>query len=195
MDLTPRRVELARARVDGASLGERVEVRRGSATDLPFPDQSFDRVVALECALHFRTRERFFAEAFRVLRPGGRLATADLLPLPGRRETLLKLLALKVSRRMISIPEANVYDRGRYAAKLRERGFSEVKVESIGDWVFPGFTRHGALKLEGGEWFSIVNDLEPGDFVGAEWVSVWRDFMGLDDYVVVVADKPRPPAA
>ena len=37
----------------------------------------------------------------------------------------------------------------------------------------------------------IVNDLEPQAFVGKEWVSVWRDFMGLDDYVIVRADKPR----
>lgn len=190
IDLTPRRVELARVRVAGAGLADRVEISLGSATDLPFADGSFDKVMALECALHFRTRERFFGEAFRVLRPGGRLATADLLPRPERRETWLKELALRVSRRVISIPEANVYSREQCAAKLRERGFADVGVESIGDWVFPGFTRHGAMKLEGGEWFSIVNDLKPEDFVAEEWVSVWRDFMGLDDYVVVTADKP-----
>jgi microcystin synthetase protein McyJ len=195
IDITPRRVELARTRVAGAGVGDRVEVRVGSATELPFADGSFDRVVALECALHFRTRERFFAEAFRVLRAGGRLATADLLPSPGRRETLAKQLALKVSRQVFSIPEANLYDRGRYADKLRELGFAGVRVESIGDWVFPGFTRQGALKLEGHDWFTVVSDLQPQDFVGEQWVSVWRDFMGLDDYVVAVADKPVAPPA
>src|SRR5947208_1530322 len=67
MDITPRRVDLARARVAGAGLSDRIEIRHGSATELPFADESFDKVVALECALHFRTRERFFGEAFRVL--------------------------------------------------------------------------------------------------------------------------------
>jgi tocopherol O-methyltransferase len=37
------------------------------------PAASFDAVVAIECASHMADRRRFFAEAFRVLRPGGRL--------------------------------------------------------------------------------------------------------------------------
>ena len=51
--------------------------------------------------------------------------------------------------------------------------------------------RDGKPFERGREWFSIVNDLQPEDFIAEEWVSVWRDFMGLDDYVVVTADKPR----
>jgi ubiquinone/menaquinone biosynthesis C-methylase UbiE len=40
---------------------------------------SADAVVALESALHFDTRDQFFAESFRVLRPGGVLSMADML--------------------------------------------------------------------------------------------------------------------
>jgi MPBQ/MSBQ methyltransferase len=43
------------------------------ATDLNFADASFDNVLCIEAAFHFFTRYRFFEEAHRVLKPGGRL--------------------------------------------------------------------------------------------------------------------------
>jgi SAM-dependent methyltransferase len=49
---------------------------------MPVDADSVDVVIALECAFHFRTRQRFFREARRVLRPGGRLVTADIIPMP-----------------------------------------------------------------------------------------------------------------
>lgn len=41
---------------------------------MPFPDASFDHVCANYCVLHLGEPDRFFAEAARVLRPGGRLS-------------------------------------------------------------------------------------------------------------------------
>lgn len=45
----------------------------GNWLENTLPDASFDVVTAIECASHMQDKERFFAEAFRVLRPGGRL--------------------------------------------------------------------------------------------------------------------------
>lgn len=52
------------------------------ATELPFGDESFDRVLCVEAMFHFASRRRLFAEAARVLRPGGALAGTDILISP-----------------------------------------------------------------------------------------------------------------
>jgi len=62
---------LAKAR--DAAAGERLV--RARAEDLPWPDASFDRLFCINALHHFRDRARFFAEARRVLRPGGALLT------------------------------------------------------------------------------------------------------------------------
>jgi SAM-dependent methyltransferase len=52
----------------------------GDAEDLKFPDESFDAVLNLESSHCYGSMERFLSEVFRVLRPGGNLLFADMIP-------------------------------------------------------------------------------------------------------------------
>jgi transposase len=96
----------------------------GSATHMPFADASFDRITAFESAHHYNTREDFFREAFRVLRPGGRLATADMLAVDARPKRWLQRLGNKI----FHTPTANMYPRSGYARRLKDAGFTGVCV-------------------------------------------------------------------
>lgn len=70
---------LARARdtVRDAGLGDRVTLQRADATNLPFPDASFDNVLMWGVLMHIPEAEKALAEAARVLKPGGKLILSE----------------------------------------------------------------------------------------------------------------------
>lgn len=144
VNITPEQVRVARERVRRLGLEERIDLREGSATATGLPDACCDVVTAVECAFHFNTRERFFAEAARLLRPGGRLVLADSIPAgpdPNPWRHPVRALLSGVARAALAVPRANIYPREVYATKLAAAGFEAVRVESIRDQVFPGWHR------------------------------------------------------
>lgn len=73
IDLSEKMVEVARGKdIPGARFVQ------GDCEELPFADNSFDAVLCSMSFHHYPNPERFFANVFRVLRPGGRLILRDM---------------------------------------------------------------------------------------------------------------------
>ena len=75
IEISPAMLEAARHRAQ--SLGRQVELIIGDAQALPFPDQSFDTVVCTIALCSIPNERQAVAEAWRVLRPGGRFVALE----------------------------------------------------------------------------------------------------------------------
>jgi cyclopropane fatty-acyl-phospholipid synthase-like methyltransferase len=189
LNITPSQVALARKRVAERGLADRIELLEASATAMPLPDAAFDKVLGLECAFHFDTREDFFRKAFRVLRPGGRLALADVIqngPVEGRFARRMQQSTWNSFVKKYSVPLANTDRCDTYAEKLRAAGFTNVRVQSIWNDVYPGL--HHYMKTEP----EMLRRFHPLARYPYYLILMFdpRSVFAAYDYVIASADKP-----
>jgi ubiquinone/menaquinone biosynthesis C-methylase UbiE len=78
LDLTPKLVELARERA--ANEGVEIDFVEGDAENLPYDDDSFDRVISVFGVMFAPDQPRAAAEMMRVCRPGGRIGFCAWTP-------------------------------------------------------------------------------------------------------------------
>lgn len=69
--LSPVQAARATQRAQEANLGSRVQFQVADALEMPFADDSFDFVWSMESGEHMPDKQKFLAECYRVLKPGG----------------------------------------------------------------------------------------------------------------------------
>lgn len=84
LDLSEGMLAVMKEKVEHIHLTDRISMMQGDCENLPFPDNSFDRVSVAFGVRNFENREKGLTEMLRVLRPGGRLVILEL-SLPSNR--------------------------------------------------------------------------------------------------------------
>ena len=123
VDMTDEMLDLARKSAEEMEL-ENVEFRKGDIEDLPFGESEFDVIIS-NCVINLAPdKDKVFREAYRVLKPGGRIAVSDIVTLGEMPEEMKKDMDSWASCVSGAI-EANLY-----LDKLRDAGFTDVKIVS-----------------------------------------------------------------
>jgi arsenite methyltransferase len=137
VDMTPEMIHKARANAAKGHVGN-VDFRLGEIEHLPVADGVAD-VILSNCVINLSPdKPQVFAEAFRVLKPGGRLAISDVVaiaPIPARVKHKLQAHSGCIAG-SATVPEAK--------RMLKKAGFSGIRIgvneqstTFIKDW-FPG---------------------------------------------------------
>ena len=102
VDLTAEFCEVATALSEWTGLSLRTRFQVGDATATGLPDAAFDAALTVHVAMNMPDKRALYAEAFRVLRPGGRFVVYDVLqgeggdvhyPVPWASDSLTSFLA------------------------------------------------------------------------------------------------------
>lgn len=79
IDLTPEFCDAATEMSRWVDLGDKTRFVLGDATALPFDDDQFDSAITVHAAMNIPAKDKMYAEAKRVLKPGARFAIYDIL--------------------------------------------------------------------------------------------------------------------
>lgn len=82
IDLTAEYVAVADMLTERCGLSHLVDFRQANALDLPFGDASFDMAISQNVTMNIADKAGFYAEARRVLRPGGLYSATDIMAGP-----------------------------------------------------------------------------------------------------------------
>ena len=122
LDMTDEMLALGRENQRKAGI-ENVEFLKGEIENIPLPDNSVDVIIS-NCVINLSgDKDRVLSEAFRVLKPGGRLAVSDVVTRGEVTDLIRRDMLLWVGC------IAGALEDTEYAAKLAKAGFEAISIE------------------------------------------------------------------
>src|SRR5712664_2325631 len=123
LDMTDEMLALARENQKKAGVGN-VEFLKGAIENIPLPENTVDVIIS-NCVINLSgDKDRVLAEAFRVLKPGGRLAVSDVVVRGEVPAEIRKSMELWVGC------IAGALEEKEYQEKLARAGFESIEVEA-----------------------------------------------------------------
>lgn len=121
VDMTPDMIDKARQNARKGDY-ENVEFRLGEIENLPVADNKGDMIIS-NCVINLSPdKPRVFKEAFRVLKPGGRLMVSDIVLLKELPEEIKNSVSAYVSCL------AGAVGKEEYLSAVKEAGFDEIRI-------------------------------------------------------------------
>jgi len=122
----------------------RVKFNYGDAQEIPFEDNYFENIYAIESAFHFEEKTKFANEAKRVLKLNGKISIADIII----RDEYLKFSDwYKVSIAKHGLATKEFYNKKKWTSILKQSGFKDINVVDI--------TQNVSNVLP--HWISLIN--------------------------------------
>jgi len=133
ISICSKEVDCAKENIEKQDL-KHISVSEQDYCQTNFPDASFDVVWALESLCHAENKELFYEEAFRVLKPGGRLIVAEFIRVKRHLEPELEeLMGLWLNS--WAIPDLDTANE--HKANLEKLGFKNISLEDHTKHVLP----------------------------------------------------------
>ena len=121
-------IEKANDLAKNKNCNDRVKFNYGNAQDIPYSDNHFENIYAIESAFHFEDKTKFISESKRVLKQQGQISIADIVIRP---EYLKFRDWYKVSIAKHGLATKEFYNKDKWVILLTSTGFDNVKVEDI----------------------------------------------------------------
>jgi len=122
LDMTDEMLALANENKRRSGI-ENVEFLKGEIENIPLPDNSVDVIIS-NCVINLSAdKDKVLREAFRVLKPGGRLAVSDVVTRGEINSEIRKSILLWVGC------IAGALDESEYRDKLTAAGFEQIELE------------------------------------------------------------------